>query len=713
MWRCVSSLFIIAAMGCAPPGDRVRPDESKYPHTQTGTVTDSYHGTEVADPYRWLEALESDAVADWVGRQNDFAEQWLAGRDIREQLRPFVDDAVRYAAWGRPRRYGERYFYAYADGVKNQPVVYVAADLSEPGDVLLDPNTLRADGTMALTSYEVSPDGRFFAYGVSDGGSDWRTWYVLDVETGQPLPETLTGIKFSEVSFTADSQYLYYSRYPLGADGNPDDQQQVALYRHRLGSPQEEDVRVFAIDDHPTRNPYGTVSEDGAYLMIGVFDGFESNGVYYLPLQDGLTVPDQSPVRLLDEWDALYELLGNDGDTFLFYTNRDAPKGRVIAIDTNNPEPAAWRELVAESEDTLESASYVGGHLVLSYIRDAHAHVVVTDRQGNQKHVPELPGLGSVTGFSGRADDPETFFTYQDFATRNAVFRYDVQRNAMTLFAGRSKVDDTAPVVTEQVFVTSKDGTRVPAFIVRRADVRPNGRLPTLLYGYGGFNVVLSPSYSAMARAWVDLGGVFVSANLRGGGEYGAEWHEAGTKTNKQNVFDDFIAVAEWLIDTGYTKPAHLGITGRSNGGLLVGAALTQRPDLFGVALPAVGVLDMLRYHMASANARAWSSDYGLSEDPEEFSALFDYSPYHQLEEGRCYPPTLVTTADRDDRVVPWHSFKFAARLQAVQACQSPVMIMVETRAGHGAGKPIPMIVDDYTAQLSFAAIHLGLALPN
>jgi prolyl oligopeptidase len=710
----ILGLLIIVLLGCAEPSPPTLATANKlqYPTTAVDVVTDRYHGTDVADPYRWLEALESPAVAEWIAAQNAVSKQWFDNAPQQPQIRAAVERAIRYQRWGHPVRRGDRYFYTYSDGEKNQPLVYVTSDLKEVGEVLLDPNGLREDGTKALTSYEISDDGRYFAYGVSDGGSDWRTWHFLDVETGKPLQEVLDGIKFSEVSFTADGAHVYYSRYPDDADGQPNDQAQVAIYRHRLGSPQLEDVLVFNIEDHPRRDPYGTVSDDGAFLIIHVSDGFDANGVYYLPLDQGPAQSSRKPTRLLDDWDARYQFLGNDGHRFYFFTDESAPRGRVIAIDTTVSGNSAWTEPVAEVEDALVDVNYVGGHFVLSYLRNAHSYVVVVDRDGATQVIPELPGFGSVVGFSGRADDPVTYFTYEDFATRESVFRYDVSSNEMdALWSGALDAQDAhgAQIVTEQVFIESTTGVQVPAFLVRRRDVEPNGQLPTLLYGYGGFNVALTPAYSAMPRAWIDAGGLFVSANLRGGGEFGKEWHQAGTKTNKQNVFDDFFAVAEWLIESGYTRPANLGITGRSNGGLLVAAALTQRPDLFGAALPAVGVLDMLRYHTASANARAWSSDYGLSENPQEFEALYAYSPYHRLREGICYPPTLVTSADRDDRVVPWHSYKFAARLQAVQSCSAPTLIMVETRAGHGAGKPIAMLVDDYAAQLGFAAHALGL----
>lgn len=711
MRRMTVGGLILMLAGCngQAPTNVVAEQVAQYPDTRVDVVTDHYHETSVDDPYRWLEGLDTPEVAEWVTAQNRLSADWLARFAPQAELRPVVERAIRYQRWGHPVRRGDRYFYSYSDGVKNQPVVYVTADLDEVGEVLLDPNGLSDDGTKALTGYETSKDGRYFAYGVSDGGSDWRSWHILNVETGRHEDEVLDGIKFSEVSFAADGSRFYYSRYPEGADGRPDDQRQVVVYSHRMGTPQADDERIFAIEDHPTRNPYATVSDDGDYLIIGVFDGFDANGTYYLPLQEGKPSTMEAPIRLIDDWDARYEFLGNHGSVFYFFTDQGATRGRVIAVDTRTPARDAWTEVVAETADTLESASYVGGHFVLSYLRNAHAHVVVIDRVGNTSATPTLPGLGTVTGFGGVANDPITFFTYEDYGTRETVFRYDVSTNELQQFGRRAQAADGPTIVTEQVFIKAENGVEVPAFLVRRADVEPNGQLPTLLYGYGGFNIALTPSYGAMSRAWVESGGLFVSANLRGGGEYGKQWHAAGTKTNKQNVFDDFIAVAEWLISAGYTRPANLGIMGRSNGGLLVGAALTQRPDLFGVALPAVGVLDMLRYHTASANARAWSSDYGLSENPEEFDALFAYSPYHRLR-AACYPPTLVTTADRDDRVVPWHSYKFAARLQAGQACPSPTLIMIETRAGHGAGKPIDMVVDDYTAQLSFAAWALGLS---
>ena len=709
--RIIVTGTLLGVVGCAEQAPPSVVEQLTYPATKATPVVDDYHGTEVADPYRWLEELTSDEVGAWVASQNETTRGVLAESGLQPRIREVVEETLRYARQGNPVQRGSRYFYSYSDGVKNQPVIYVTEDLDEPGKVLLDPNTLSDDGTMALGNYEVSPDGRYLAYAISDGGSDWRNWYVIDTVTGERLDEELTDIKFTDVSFDSTGDALFYSRYPRNEAGQADDQLQVHMYRHVIGTPQSEDTFVFAITDHPTRNPYGIVSEDGRYLIIGVFDGFDSNGIYFLPLTEGLPVEGTQPTRLFDDWDALYEFLGNDGSVFYFFTNKDAPRARVIAVDTAADEPTVT-EVVSEREETLLGANYVGGRFILEYTRDAYSYVVVADREGNTIEV-DLPGLGTATGFAGAADNPVTFYSYEDFARRERVYQYDVERNESRLIDTNTPGASSSNVVTEQVFVESKDGTRVPAFIVRRADVEPDGATPTLLYGYGGFDVTLTPAYGAMSAAWVQMGGLFVSANLRGGGEYGAEWHAAGRLHNKQNVFDDFIAVAEWLIDSGYTQPKHLGITGRSNGGLLVGAVLTQRPDLFGVALPAVGVLDMLRYHTASANARAWSSDYGLSEDPEQFETLFAYSPYHRVEDGTCYPPTLVTAADRDDRVVPWHSYKFAARLQAAQSCDAPTLLLVETRAGHGAGKPIAMQVDDHAAQLSFAAKALGLIPPN
>jgi prolyl oligopeptidase len=602
-----------------------------------------------------------------------------------------------------PVKKGGRYFYVEKSGSQNQGILYWAPSLDAAPRVLVDPNALSADATASLADYSISPDGRFVAYAVSDGGTDWDIWRVREVETGRDLPDLIGDTKFTDVSWLPDASAFYYSRYPKGAEGRGDDQQQVSVYRHRLGSAQSDDERVYTVSENPRHNPYGTVTEDGRWLVIAVTHGFESNAIH---LRD-LSKPDAPVVRLFDQWDGIYDFLGVMGDRLYFRTTQGAPRGRVIAVD---PATQAVAEFVPETRRTLYQASLAGGRVIASYLEDARSQVVIYGQDGKRLRDLRLPGLGTAVGFPDSPKEDETFFAYTDYLTPLALYRYDIAKDDVSEFRRPTVSFDGSPFVTEQVFFASRDGTRVPMFITRRKDTRLDGSNPTLLYGYGGFDVSLTPSYSAAMAAWLELGGIYAVANLRGGGEYGADWHDAGTRTRKQNVFDDFIAAAEWLIAKGYTSPAKLAIHGRSNGGLLVGAVIAQRPELFGAALPGVGVLDMLRYHTASANAYAWSSDYGTVEDPEQFRALRAYSPVHNLQPGRCYPPTLVTTADHDDRVVPWHSFKFAAALQHAQACAKPVLIRVETRAGHGAGKPTWMQVEDWANQWAFVAKALGMS---
>jgi prolyl oligopeptidase len=475
------------------------------------------------------------------------------------------------------------------------------------------------------------------------------------------------------------------------------------VYFHRLGTTQDHDRLVYEVTDHPTRIPAARVSEDGHWLVITLNEGYEKNGVSLLDLQH----PDAKAQRLFSAWDALYHYLGVRGERLFFHTTKDAPLGRVISVDPRRP--LAWHTVVPEGDATLEEASYVGGHIIAKYVENAHGVARVYASDGRPAGNVPLPGLGGIDGFSGEGRDRETFFSYTDYLTPRQVFRFEVQDNRATLWRAPAAPASTADFVTEQVFYTSKDGTRIPMYLTHRRDMKRDGNQPFLLYGYGGFDISLTPSYRPAVEAWLELGGAYAEANLRGGGEFGETWHKAGTLTEKQNVFDDFIAAAEYLISERYTRSARLGIHGRSNGGLLIGAVLTQRPELFGAALPAVGVLDMLRYQTASANARQWSSDYGLAEDPGQFKALYAYSPVQNVRPGRCYPPTLITTADHDDRVVPWHSYKFAAALQAVQVCGNPVLIRIETRAGHGAGKPVWMQVDDYADQWAFLAKWLGM----
>lgn len=695
------------AFGCSDRPEGTNP--LKYPITKADGQVDDYHGVKVADPYRWLENEDGPEAKEWVERQNQLSQPFLEGIPQREAIKTRLTGLWNYERFGVPLKRGGKYFYLRNDGLQDQSVLYVAGALDSAGRVLIDPNAFSTDATVALADYAVSPDGSHIAYAVSDGGTDWKIWRVRDVETGTDHSDELTDIKFSGVSWAADSKGFYYSRYPKGADGKGDDSKTISIFYHTLGDAQRDDELVYSIDDHPTRDPYGSVTDDGNYLIIMVFDGYESNGIYYLKLGD----PEALVVRLLDDWNALHGFLGNDGAVFYFQTTLDAPRGRIIAVDTAQPGLQGLREAVPEEEHALQQASFVGGRLVAQYLQHAHSLVRVLKLDGQLEREVSLPGLGTAQGFGGRADDPETFYAYTDFGTPTEIYRYDVRTGESGLFR-RPEVDiDTSQFETTQVFYESKDGTKIPMFITHRKGFERKGTAPTLLYGYGGFNVSLTPDFRASRAVWLEMGGVLAIPNLRGGGEYGEDWHKRGTKLEKQNVFDDFIAAAEWLIANDYTSPSKLAIQGRSNGGLLVGAAMTQRPDLFGAALPAVGVLDMLRYHTASANARQWSSDYGLSENEEEFEALYAYSPYHKVQQGVCYPPTLVTTADHDDRVVPWHSYKFGAALQKAQSCDNPILIRIETRAGHGAGKPTWMQIEDVADHWAFLVKELGVEIDS
>jgi len=717
-WFPVLGMSVLALLGACQSGPAsdamdTRTAAQKYPPAPRSSHVDVYHGVAVADPYRWMESLNRMRTKRWVEAQNRLSQPYLESIPERASIKERLTELWNYQRHGVPVQEGGRYFWTRNDGLQNQSVLEVAEGLQAPPRLLLDPNALSRDATIALTDFRPSPDGRYLAYALSDGGTDWKTWRVRDVDTAQDLPDILGFTKFTEVSWDRDSSGFYYSRYPAAKDGRGDDTKQVAIYHHRLGDEQSRDTLIFAVRDHPTRNPYGIVSEDGRFLIIDLFDGYAASGIYYLPLRGPGQPAASDPVRLLDDWDALHTYLGSEGPVLFFLTTQGAPRGRVIAVDTRDPQRSAWREVVPEAAESLEAASHVDGRLIAAYLRDAQALVKIFDSSGRFRHEVPLPGSGTVDGFYGHASSPETFFAYTDYVTPTAIYRYDVATNRVELFRAPTIAAETSQYVTQQVFFASKDGTRVPMFITHRRGLEKDGRAPMLLYGYGGFSNALTPVFSPSVLVWLEMGGAYAVANLRGGSEYGEAWHQAGTKTSKQKVFDDFNAAARWLIDNRYTTRDRLAVIGRSNGGLLVGAAMTQEPDLFAAALPAVGVLDMLRYQTASANARQWSTDFGLSDNPADFQALRSYSPYHNVHAGTCYPPTLITTADHDDRVVPWHSYKFGAALQAAQGCGNPILVRVETRAGHGAGKPVWMQIEDVADQWAFLAKHLGMQLPE
>ena len=702
---CVA-LGVLLLAGCVSGGLRLH--HSAYPASPREPVTDTYHGTTVADPWRWLESLDAPRTADWVQAQNRLTVPYLAALPQRPWLQNRLTQLYVYERSGVPRRAGKHYFYLYNDGQQNQATLQVADSPTGPGRTLLDPAALRGDSTVALAEYEPSPDGSLLAYALTDAGSDWKTWHIRDVASGTDLPEVLRDTKFTQPSWARDGSGFYYSSYPNG-----DDQRQPVIRFHRLREPQARDVQIYAVSDHPTRIPDGVVSDDGKWLVILLDDGTVANGISAMALDGSGRIE-----KLFDRYDGIQTYIGSrsagSGTELFFRTTAGASRGRVMAVDMGKPVVSRQREVVAETNDVLEAAALVGPRVIASYLHDAHAVVRTHDAVSGAAlgEVP-LPGLGTVSAFSGDSSSPEGFFGYSDFFTPTRIYRHDAASGAVTLLRAPVFAADLSPYVTEQVFYPSRDGTRVPMFLVHRRDVVLNGRNPVMLYGYGGFDISLTPSFSPATVAWLEMGGVYAVANLRGGGEYGSQWHLAGTRERKQNVFDDFIAAAEYLIAQRWTQPSRLVIRGGSNGGLLIGAVLTQRPELFGAALPDVGVLDMLRYHLASANARQWSDDFGLSENAADFKAQLAYSPYHNAQRHDCYPPTLVTTAAQDNRVVPWHSFKFAAALQAAQRCAQPTLIRVETRAGHGAGKPTWMQVEQIADQWAFAASALGMLVPS
>ncbi len=680
----------------------------RYPETRRGDTLDDYHGTTVADPYRWLEGdvREVPEVADWVARQNAVTDAYLATLTDRPKIRARLETLWNYERFGVPVKAGERYFMTRNDGLQNQAVLYVQQGLDGEPRLLIDPNTWAADGTIALAEWVPSPDGRYLAYGIQDGGSDWRIWRVLDVASGEPLADELRWLKFTSVAWTPDNRGFYYSRYPAPAEGAAFQSlnTKMAIYFHRLGTAQDSDTKVYANDEHPEWGYAAEVTDDGRYLVVTVWVGTDDR--YQILCRD-LTDPESRLGFLVEGFDHAYQLAGNDGKTLYFRSSREAPRYRVLAVDPTAADPK-WREIVPERDDVLETALIAGGRLVLEYLHDAASRLEVRDLNGGQVRSIPLPGLGSVTGLRGKAAEPDVFFSFASFNRPPSIMRLGAGTLELNAFKSPKVAFEPGAYSVEQVFYRSKDGTRVPLFITRRTDLDPHSPHPTLLYGYGGFNISLTPSYSPSRMAWLEMGGVLVVVNLRGGGEYGEAWHKAGTKLDKQNVFDDFIAAAEDLIARGVTTAKQLAIQGGSNGGLLVGAVLNQRPDLFAVALPAVGVMDMLRFQHFTAG-RFWVDDYGSSAEPEEFRALYAYSPYHNIKPGTRYPAVLVTTADYDDRVVPGHSFKYISALQAAQAGDAPVLIRIETRAGHGAGKPTEKQIDEAADLWAYAAHFTGL----
>lgn len=696
----------VAGMVMAANGQTAQP-QLTYPETAKTDVVDTYFGTSVPDPYRWLENDTSAQTAAWVAAQNKVTGEYLSKIPFRGALLRRLTAVADYEKIGAPaKKHGKYYFYKN-DGLQNQSVLYVQDSLDGEARVMLDPNKLSADGTVALTGTSFSHDGKYMAYTISRSGSDWTEIYVIDTATGQLLDDHIVWAKFTGAAWCGDG--FYYSAYDAPEAGKEysNVNENHKIYYHKIGTPQSADRLVYENKAYPKRFYSASVSDDETLLFVYESGDGAGNALY---VKD-LTKPD-APLTAMatDMRYQYYPVETIDGKTYIF-TNYGAPKGRIMAATTAKPAQKDWTEVVAEGQSVLSGVQIIGGKLLLTYDKDVANHAYVYSLDGKMEHEVKLPGLGSV-GFSGDKDDRECFFTFTSFTVPGAVYRYDIGQNTYSLLRA-PKVDfDSDGFVTEQVFYPSKDGTRIPMFLTYKKGLKRDGRNPVYLYGYGGFNISLNPGFSSSRIPFLESGGIYAQTNLRGGGEYGEEWHQAGTKMRKQNVFDDFIAAAEWLIKNGYTGKDKIAIVGGSNGGLLVGACMTQRPDLFRVAVPQVGVMDMLRYHKFTIGWN-WASDYGTSDDSKEmFEYLKSYSPLHNLKKGTRYPATLVTTADHDDRVVPAHSFKFAATLQECNDGTHPTLIRIDSKAGHGAGKPMSKVLEEQADIYGFIMYNLGMNFP-
>ena len=705
----LATIFVLAICPLTPNG--IAQEKMEYPNTKTVNQVDDFFGTSVADPFRWLEddVRKSDEVRQWVEAQNKVTMREITKLPFRKEIEKRLTELWDYEKYGVPFKRGSHYFYYKNDGLQNQPVLYKLTSLDAEPEVLVDPNGWSKDGTDAMGGLAFSDDGKLMAYGVQKAGSDWRNWKVMNVETGEQLSDDLNWIKFGGVSWSKDGNGFFYSRYD---EPSSDDKFQSLnlgqkVYYHKIGDAQSADKLVHSNSEKPEWGFIPEVTEDGKYLVVTVWQGTDDRyRVLYQPLANGEA--NTKPTVLFEDFKNEYTFVGNEGSKFYFKSDLNAPKKCILTIDVDQPN-AQPKVIIPETTEVMEGAGIVGDTLIIEYLNDAKTQVKLYNLAGEFVREIKFPGIGSASGFGGLRDQSETFYSFSSFNLPPSIFHYDLK-------TGESKKIREAKVginpddfVVSQVFYKSKDGTKVPMFIAHKEGLVLNGKNPTLLYAYGGFNISLTPGFSIQRLQWMEMGGVFAMPNLRGGGEYGKEWHKAGTKLQKQNVFDDFIAAAEYLIENKYTSSENLGIQGGSNGGLLVGACMTQRPDLYGACLPAVGVMDMLRFHKFTAG-RFWVDDYGCSEtSKEEFAALRAYSPYHNLKDGTQYPPTMVTTADTDDRVVPGHSFKFAARLQQAHEGPNPVLIRIESKAGHGSGKPTAKIIEEVADQWAFLVKHLGL----
>lgn len=696
-------LLVAFVISCAQQGPSNA--DLQYPDTKKVDTVDTYFGTQVPDPYRWLKNDDSEETAQWVEAQNEVTFSYLEQIPFRDEVKEKVTSLIDYQKFSSPEKHGDYYYYYKNKGLQDQNVYYRTKDLStDEEEVFLDPNKFSEDGTISMTGTFFSNDGSLMTYLISDGGSDWRKAITLDTKTKEMVDDTLTDLKFTRISWKGTDGF-YYSSYERPEEGEKltAANKNQKVYYHEVGTPQSDDRVVFG-NEIQRRGISAGLTEDERFLVVSPWQGTSGNELYIKDLEK----PQSSFKKIVDNFDNNHQVIHSEGDRLLIYTNLDAPNYRVVETTVDNPVPSNWENVVPESDQVLNSASTAGGYLFLNYLEDAKSAVKQATLEGEHVRDVELPTIGSAQGFGGKSDQEELFYTFTSFTYPSTVFRYDIESGSSELLKQPDVPFNPDDYTTKQVFYESKDGTLIPMFILHRKGIELNGNHPTLLYGYGGFNISLTPSFNTKRISWLELGGVYAMANLRGGGEYGESWHKQGIKKKKQNVFDDFIAAGEYLIDQNYTQSDKLAINGASNGGLLVGATMTQRPDLAGVALPQVGVMDMLRYHEFTIGA-AWTSDYGRADQSEGmFEYLYSYSPYHNLEPDTDYPATMVTTADHDDRVIPAHSYKFTARLQEYHSGNDPVLIRIETRAGHGAGTPTSKTIKQLTDMFSFTLYNMN-----
>ncbi len=675
----------------------------KYPETHKDNTIDNYFGIEIADPYRWLEDDRSEQTTGWVKAQNELTFSYLKQIPFRDKINKRLTEIYNYPRMSAPWKEGRYYFYTYNNGLQNQDLFYLTESIKEKGKVFLDPNSFSDKGTVALTNFNVSNNHKYVGYGISRGGSDWREFYVRDLKTGKDLPDHLKWIKFSSISWYKDG--FFYNRFnePVEGDELKGENLNSKIFYHRIGSPQSGDLLIYENPSKPAQSYSAQVTEDEMILIISVYESTTGNAV----LAQNLSIKNSGFIELVDDFENDFSLVGNHGSRLFFLTNIDAPMYKLIEIDIENPKKDNWKDVIAEKKSqVLKSCNFAGDKIIAHYHRDARSVIEVYSKRGEYLYDLDLPGIGTVTSFNSKDNENEAFYAFTSFNIPQEVYVYNVEKNSSELYY-KPEVDfNLEDYQTKQVFYKSKDGTDIPMFIVHHKDFKPDGNSPALLYGYGGFNITYTPVFSVRNVILLENGGIYALAGIRGGGEYGEEWHKAGTILNKQNVFDDFIAAAEFLIKEKYTSPKRLAIQGGSNGGLLVGAVINQRPDLFAVALPAVGVMDMLRYHLFTIG-RYWVTDYGSSQDSIQFQYLYGYSPLHNIKKGIKYPSVLVTTADHDDRVVPAHSFKYIATLQEKHSGRNPVLIRVDTEAGHGAGKPVSKFIEETADMWAFTFFQM------